>query len=85
MARILLPAALLLASCAGERIKREDVQVSATHYQTMAGVPMQDEAGNRMVCSREMITGSHISRWYCSFGDDLAQYQLGNRIVLLLR
>jgi hypothetical protein len=80
-----LALALLLASCASVQPRVGDVpRVSATHYQSMAGVKLAGDAGP-MTCNRESITGSHILRWYCRLGDDPAQYELGRRIMLDLR
>ena len=60
------------------------LRISATHYQSMAGVKLAGDVGP-MTCNRELITGSHILRWYCRLGDDPAQYELGRRIMLDLR
>ncbi len=50
----------------------------------MAGVTLKDDEAVT-TCKRESITGSHIPRWYCRFGDDPAQYQLSRQIVLDVR
>ena len=77
--------ALLLVSCAAQRIGAPDsLRVSASHYQSMAGVMLQ-ESDAPAVCKREMITGSHVPRWYCRFGEDSTQYQLTRQMVLDVR
>lgn len=77
--------ALLLASCATERAASSDsLRIPATHYQSMAGVMLQQD-DSPTSCKREMLTGSHIPRWYCRFGDDSTQYQLSRQIVLDVR
>jgi hypothetical protein len=83
--RITALLALLLASCAAERIgSRDSLRISASHYQSMAGVALkQDESPT--TCKREMMTGSHIPRWYCWFGEDPVQYQLSREMVLDVR
>jgi hypothetical protein len=83
--RITALLALLLASCAAERIgSRDSLRISASHYQSMAGVALkQDESPT--TCKREMMTGSHIPRWYCRFGEDPVQYQLSREMVLDVR
>jgi len=74
--------ALLLASCASAQRRSSDaLRISASHYQSMAGVALK-EGDEPMNCKREPITGSHIPRWYCRFGDDPAQYQLSRQMVL---
>ena len=84
MRRIVL-VSLLLASCATERVGSGDFfRIPASHYQSMAGVTLQQDE-SPTTCKREMMTGSHIPRWYCSFGDDPAQYQLSRQMVLDMR
>ena len=74
--------ALFLASCAAGRNKSPDaMRISATHYHSMTGVALQQD-DSPTTCKREMITGSHIPRWYCRFGDDSTQYQLSRQMVL---
>ncbi len=83
--RSLLLAAPLLVSCATERVGSGDLlRIPASHYQSMAGVTLKDDEAVT-TCKRESITGSHIPRWYCRFGDDPAQYQLSRQIVLDVR
>ena len=74
---------LLIAACAAPRESARAVRVTASHYQSMAGVKLSGDAGS-MTCNREMITGSHLLRWYCRMGDDPAQYELGAPILLRL-
>jgi len=75
--------ALFLASCAttGRSHAPDSLRISASHYQSMTGVTFKEgeESAN---CKRERITGSHIPRWYCRFGDNPTQYQLTREIVL---
>ena len=66
---------LLLASCASPR-SVAPLRISATHYQSMAGVRV-GHGGEAMVCSRDTVTGSHILNWYCRFEADGPQYLLG--------
>ena len=83
--RITALLALLLASCASERIgSRDSLRISASHYQSMAGVALKEDE-SPTTCKREMMTGSHIPRWYCRFGEDPAQYQLSREMVLDVR
>jgi hypothetical protein len=83
--RRLLLLATLLASCATERIASGNpVRIAASHYESMRGVKLKD-GDPPTTCNREMITGSHIQRWYCRFGEDPTQYQLGGRIVFDFR
>ncbi|MFL5312871.1 MAG: hypothetical protein ACJ79H_20760 [Myxococcales bacterium] len=83
--RSILLAALFLASCATGRPGSADVlRIAASHYQSMAGVTLEQEE-SPTICKREMMTGSHIRRWYCRFGDDPAQYQLTRQILLDVR
>jgi hypothetical protein len=75
---LLLP--LLLTACAGSRMERsQPLRISTTHYRSMAGVTLND-GDAETTCKREMITGSHIPRWYCSFGTEPGQFALDRRI-----
>ena len=77
--------ALFLASCATDRARSSDLlRIPASHYQSMAGVMLQQDESPAS-CKREMLTGSHIPRWYCRFGDDSTQYQLSRQIILDVR
>jgi hypothetical protein len=81
---LLLP--LLLAACASARVTRpEPLRVTANHYESMTGVTLTSDADVATTCRRDMITGSHIVRWYCTFADDSNQYQLARRVVLDIR
>ena len=76
---------LFLASCAAERFTSgESLRIAATHYHSMTGVALQQDE-SPVTCKREMMTGSHIPRWYCRFGDDSTQYQLSRQMVLDVR
>jgi hypothetical protein len=76
---------LLLASCAAPRVRAPDaLPIPATHYQSMTGVTFQDGEESAS-CKRDLITGSHIPRWFCRFGDDPAQYQLSREMLLVIR
>lgn len=85
-ARFLL-LSLLLAGCAGPRSEAGDtLRITASHYESMTGVTLTSDGNDATTtCRREMITGSHIPRWYCSFRDDSAQYLLDRRIVFAAR
>ena len=82
-----LVAALSLAGCAGGQIERGNpLRITASHYESMTGVAVTSDGNDATTtCRREMITGSHIPRWYCSFRDDSAQYLLDRRIVFAAR
>ena len=81
-----LVAALSLAGCAGGQIERGNpLRITASHYESMTGVTLSSDRDDATTCRREMITGSHIPRWYCSFRDDPAQYMLDRRIVFAAR
>ena len=78
---------LSLAACAGagRTVSKPDVlRISASHYQSMTGVALNSGVG-RMTCSRGLITGSHILRWYCQFETDPTQYQLEAPILFVAR
>jgi len=81
--RILL-LAVLLSACAAPHAQNGALRISATHYESMAGVTLKD-ADVPTTCTRQMITGSHIPRWYCRIGDQPDQYALDRHIVLVLR
>ena len=82
--RILATLALLLAACGTVETRGGGtLRLSASHYQSMAGVKLSGDAGP-MTCNRETMTGSHILRWYCRIGDEAAQYELNRRILLTL-
>jgi hypothetical protein len=73
---------LLAAACASNGAARSDLlQIRTSHFQSMTGVTLKD---NDVVttCKRDLITGSHILRWYCTFADDPNQYQLVRRVAL---
>jgi hypothetical protein len=82
-----IPLLLLLAACAGGRAGRggEPLRIQASHYESMTGVTLTTDGDETTRCRREMITGSHIPRWYCTFRDDSAQYLLDRHIVFAAR
>ncbi len=82
--RRLLGLLVLLSACAAPHAGNGELRISATHYQSMMGVTLKD-ADVPTTCYRQMITGSHIPRWYCRIGDQPDQYALDRRIVLVLR
>ena len=86
MKRILLLPLLVVAACASGRAgQRGDVLlVQTSHYGSMNGVTLK-EGDVTSTCKRDLITGSHIMRWYCTFADDPNQYQLVRRVVLDIR
>ena len=78
---------LSLVACAGASrtaSKRDVLRISASHYQSMAGVAVNSGLGP-MTCSRGLITGSHILRWSCQFETDPTQYQLEAPILFVAR
>ena len=82
MKRILLLPLFLVGACATARAERTDVlQVQTSHFQSMTGVTLKD-GDIATTCKRDLITGSHILRWYCTFADDPNQYQLVRRVAL---
>jgi hypothetical protein len=83
----ILAVTLCLAACAGANrtvSKPDAVRISASHYQSMTGVALNSGVG-RMTCSRGLITGSHILRWYCQFETDSTQYRLDAPILFVAR
>ena len=82
---LLLP--LLLTACASARTEPGTaLRMTASHYESMTGVAVTSDGNDATTtCRREMITGSHILRWYCSFRDDSAQYLLDRHIVFAAR
>lgn len=80
-----VPVALfaLLAGCASAR-SSEVLRISATHAQSMTGVKV-GTGPEAMTCARDLVTGSHILRWYCQLGPGGAQYELGVPVRLELR
>jgi hypothetical protein len=78
---------LSLVACAGasRTVSKPDVlRISASHYQSMAGVALNSGLGP-MTCARGLITGSHILRWYCQFDTDPTQYRLEAPILFVAR
>jgi hypothetical protein len=80
----LLP--VILVACASSRAARvEPLRITASHYESMTGVTLMSDGEATTTCRREIITGSHIPRWYCGFRDDSAQYLLDRHIVFAAR
>ncbi|HEY4885453.1 MAG TPA: hypothetical protein VII08_17640 [Myxococcales bacterium] len=82
-----LAVTLSLAACAGANrtgSKPDALRLSASHYQSMTGVALNTGLGP-MTCSRGLITGSHILRWYCQFETDPTQYRLEAPILFVAR
>jgi hypothetical protein len=60
-----------------------DVVIAATHYGAMSGLATTaDELGlkanekdndSKMLCQREMPTGTHVPRWVCRYQGDVAR------------
>ena len=87
MALKVIAIALFLAACAGAGhpvSKPDALRISASHYQSMTGVALSSGMGP-MTCSRGLITGSHILRWYCQFETDPTQYRLEAPILFVVR
>ena len=78
---------ILISGCAGvsrNADKPQPLRIEASHYQSMTGVAITSGAGP-MTCNRDMITGSHVLRWYCRPKGEPTQFQLAGPIVLVLR
>src|SRR5215475_735989 len=57
-----------------------DVVIAATHYGAMAGMattaqelglPGSKDKDGQMLCSREIVTGTHVPRWICRYQEDV--------------
>jgi hypothetical protein len=53
-----------------------DIVVAATHYDAMSGLAVTaadiGRKGNaKMICDREMLTGSHMPTWVCRYQKDM--------------
>jgi hypothetical protein len=68
-----------------------DVVVAASHYAAMhglavadvdLGLPARNGGGGAMVCNREMVTGSHVPKWYCRYAEDSEATRLATRNAL---
>jgi hypothetical protein len=82
MKRVLPLSLLLAAACASSGAARTDLlQIRTNHFESMTGVTLKDDAV-ATTCKRDLVTGSHILRWYCTFADDPNQYQLVRRVSL---
>ncbi len=79
----LLPLVLLLA-CAtaqapvdkahpvyvGHSLTGEPI-VASSHYDAMNGSALATADGEKMICDREVVTGSHVPKWVCRFPADV--------------
>jgi hypothetical protein len=80
---LLLP---LVTACASAGVARpEPLRITANHYQTMTGVTLTSDGDVATTCRRDLITGSHVLRWFCTFGNDPAQFLLDRHIVIAFR
>jgi hypothetical protein len=53
-----------------------DIVVAATHYDAMGGLAVNaNDVGRtgkeRMICDREMLTGTHVPTWICRYQKDV--------------
>ena len=53
-----------------------EVVVASTHYDAMGGLAVASsdiglKGKEDMVCSREMLTGTHVAKWICRYKKDL--------------
>ena len=57
-----------------------EVVVAATHYDAMSGLattdtdlglPARKDGSGKMLCAREVATGSHFPRWSCRYQQDV--------------
>src|SRR5438270_1077463 len=49
-----------------------EIVVAASHYDAMNGLAVAAadigaKEGDLLICSREMITGTHVAKWYCRY------------------
>ena len=75
---------LALVGCAAPGSGGGALRISASHYQSMAGVKV-GHGDDAMTCIRDTVTGSHILGWYCQFEAGGPQYALGVPVHLDLR
>jgi hypothetical protein len=56
------------------------VVLAASHYEAMGGMAVQDtdlglpaskNTSGKMLCDREMLTGTHVPRWVCRYQDEV--------------
>ncbi len=57
-----------------------EVVVAANHYQAMNGLAVEDtdlglkarkSGSGKMLCDRELLTGTHVHKWVCRYKDEL--------------
>jgi hypothetical protein len=65
-----------------------DVVMAASHYDAMSGVAVaaadvSQKNGEKLVCSRETLTGTHIPTWVCRYPkeNDLDRVQTQNWLI----
>jgi hypothetical protein len=86
---VLLP--LLFAACATQRLEQrrpvETIRIAADHYDSMAGVTLAAYGLENTTCKRDMMTGTHIVRWYCTMrtDPDRFQYLIDQNVVMVSR
>jgi hypothetical protein len=67
-----------------------EVVIAASHYDAMNGLAILDtdlgipakESQGLMLCSREVITGSHLPRWMCRYQKDTDRNRAETQISL---
>ncbi len=64
-----------------------DIVVAATHYDAVNGLAVTaDEVGQKtkegMICSREMLTGTHVPSWVCRYNAEVAREREATQIYL---
>jgi hypothetical protein len=52
-----------------------DVVVAASHFDAMSGVAVAaaaigEKGDDKMICARQMLTGTHIPTWICRYRDE---------------
>jgi hypothetical protein len=57
-----------------------EIVVAASHYNAMSGLAVRDvdlglparKAGSGLMrCEQQMLTGSHVPKWFCRYKDDI--------------
>ncbi len=53
-----------------------EIVVAATHYDAMGGLAVTasdvgQKGKDRMICDREMLTGTHVPTWVCRYQKDI--------------
>jgi hypothetical protein len=67
-----------------------DVVIAATHYNAMNGLAVLDtdlgveakDSQGLMLCSREVVTGTHLPRWLCRYQRDLDRNRLETELAM---